>query len=217
MRELGDRRERDQRRARRRSAPRARPSAAPATRTGRPRTRTPTITRNAPNTPPAPISSAPPNRTADDPLQPIRDGREPEDRVRQGVRRGDRLLDDPAVGDQHDRRPTHSARRRRRVRRAGQTHHPVAQRADRQRDGQQRHRRDRSCRPAAALTCLQLAGSGSATRCWIVATVPCLSQPGTSAPASAPKNPLAIAFDDAVKRRQPEKRQRHERTPRARR
>src|ERR1019366_8508901 len=45
---------------------------------------------------------------------------------------------------------------------------------------------------SSSLTCPQLAGSGSATRYWIVATVPCLRKPGTSAPAKAEKNPLAI-------------------------
>src|SRR5271165_3366058 len=46
---------------------------------------------------------------------------------------------------------------------------------------------------SSSLTCPQLAGSGSATRCWIVATVPCLRNPGTRAPANAEKKPLAIA------------------------
>src|SRR5487761_2086058 len=46
---------------------------------------------------------------------------------------------------------------------------------------------------SSSLTWPQLAGSGSATRYWIVATLPCFRKSGTSAPAKAEKNPLAIA------------------------
>jgi hypothetical protein len=145
----------------------------------------------------------------DDPLQPVPYNGEREDRVGHGVRASDRLLHNPGVDDKHPRGSGASPDRARRMGRAGQAHHPVAERPDRERHREQRH-------PEISHVALQLAYMTPAGRVRQRNEMldrgdrPVLEEPGDQRARERTEKPAGDRLDDAVKRRQPEKASRHD-------
>ena len=127
--------------------------------------------------------------------------------MRDRVRRCDGLLDQPAVDHQRSRRPRAAAQRRDWMCGPGQPHQPVAQRADRERDGHQRHAQVGHValkfvymRPAR--------GVGQRDEMLDRGDGAVLEKPRHQRARQSGEEPLGDRFDNAVKTRQPEERQR---------
>jgi hypothetical protein len=151
-----------------------------------------------------------PEQDTDDPRKTVRDGREPQDRVGKSVRPGDYLRNDPAVSDEHSCGARTAPDRTRRMRRASEAQHPVAHRSDRERHRQQR-------RPEVNHVALQFPdvrpgrGVGQRDEMLDRGYRAVLEKTRDQRTGKRAEKPFGDPFDDAVKRRETEKPEGHDR------